>query len=93
MKKVQITETVLRDANQSLMATRLPYSDFEAILPEMDNLCLLEGSCVERRVQQRVEALRVDHGDGFFFGDHALVDQIAGDLHGGGSGARVCSRA
>ena len=36
MKKVQITETVLRDANQSLMATRLPYSDFEAILPEMD---------------------------------------------------------
>ena len=52
-----------------------------------DNLCLLEGSCVERRVQQRVEALRVDHGDGFFFGDHALVDQIAGDLHCGGSGA------
>ena len=36
MKKVQITETVLRDANQSLMATRLPYSDYEAILPEMD---------------------------------------------------------
>ena len=25
MKKVQFTETVLRDANQSLMATRLPY--------------------------------------------------------------------
>ncbi|MCQ2419623.1 MAG: pyruvate carboxylase subunit B [Clostridia bacterium] len=36
MKKVQITETVLRDANQSLMATRLPYSDFEGILSEMD---------------------------------------------------------
>ena len=36
MKKVQITETVLRDANQSLMATRLPYSDFEAILHEME---------------------------------------------------------
>lgn len=36
MKKVQITETVLRDANQSLMATRLPYSDYEAILSEMD---------------------------------------------------------
>ncbi len=36
MKKVQITETVLRDANQSLMATRLPYSDFAEILPEMD---------------------------------------------------------
>ncbi len=36
MKKVQFTETVLRDANQSLMATRLPYSDFEEILPTMD---------------------------------------------------------
>ena len=36
MRKVQFTETVMRDANQSLMATRLPYSDFEAILPTMD---------------------------------------------------------
>jgi len=36
MKKVQFTETVLRDANQSLIATRLPYADYEAILSEMD---------------------------------------------------------
>ena len=36
MQKVQFTETVLRDANQSLMATRLPYADYAAILPEMD---------------------------------------------------------
>ncbi len=36
MKKVQFTETVLRDANQSLMATRLPYADYEEILPAMD---------------------------------------------------------
>ena len=35
-KKVQITETVLRDANQSLMATRLPYSDYADILSTMD---------------------------------------------------------
>ncbi len=35
-RKVQFTETVLRDANQSLMATRLPYSDYEKILPTMD---------------------------------------------------------
>ena len=35
-QKVQFTETVLRDANQSLMATRLPYADYEAILPAMD---------------------------------------------------------
>ena len=35
-QKVRFTETVLRDANQSLMATRLPYSDMEKILPTMD---------------------------------------------------------
>lgn len=34
--KVQFTETVLRDANQSLIATRLPYSRFADILPTMD---------------------------------------------------------
>ena len=34
--KVNITETVLRDANQSLIATRMPYQDFEGILDEMD---------------------------------------------------------
>lgn len=34
--KVQFVETVLRDANQSLIATRLPYSKFEDILPTMD---------------------------------------------------------
>lgn len=34
--KVNITETVLRDANQSLAATRMPFSDFEGILETMD---------------------------------------------------------
>ncbi len=34
--KVQFTETVLRDANQSLIATRLPYKEFEGILETMD---------------------------------------------------------
>ncbi|RCX08900.1 oxaloacetate decarboxylase alpha subunit [Anaerobacterium chartisolvens] len=34
--KVNITETVLRDANQSLIATRMPFQDFEAILETMD---------------------------------------------------------
>ena len=33
---VKITETVLRDANQSLMATRLPEEDFDAILKTID---------------------------------------------------------
>ena len=36
MSKVQITETVLRDANQSLIATRLPFEKFAPILEEMD---------------------------------------------------------
>lgn len=34
--KVNITETVLRDANQSLIATRMPFSDFEEILETLD---------------------------------------------------------
>ncbi len=36
MKKVQFTETVLRDASQSLIATRMPYSAMEPILDTMD---------------------------------------------------------
>ena len=35
-KKVQFTETVLRDASQSLIATRMPYSAMEPILDTMD---------------------------------------------------------
>ena len=33
---IQFTETVLRDAQQSLLATRMPYSKFEEILPVID---------------------------------------------------------
>jgi len=33
---VNVTETVLRDANQSLIATRMPFQDFEPILETMD---------------------------------------------------------
>lgn len=36
MKQIQITETVLRDAQQSLIATRMPFADFKDILGEMD---------------------------------------------------------
>lgn len=34
--KVKFTETVIRDANQSLIATRMPFSDFEDILETFD---------------------------------------------------------
>jgi oxaloacetate decarboxylase alpha subunit len=38
LKKVHISETVLRDANQSLIATRMPFSDFEGILETLDKV-------------------------------------------------------
>ena len=38
MAKVKITETVLRDAHQSLIATRMPISDMLPILPELDKI-------------------------------------------------------
>ena len=34
--KVQFTETVLRDANQSLIATRMPFETFEPVLTELN---------------------------------------------------------
>ncbi len=34
--KVQFTETVLRDANQSLIATRMPFEDFEPALEKLN---------------------------------------------------------
>ena len=36
MKQMHITETVLRDAQQSLIATRMPIDDFIGVLDEMD---------------------------------------------------------
>ena len=35
-QKVQFVETVLRDANQSLIATRLPFEKFEPMLETID---------------------------------------------------------
>ncbi len=37
MTKVKFTETVLRDSQQSLIATRMPFEDFEGILEKLDN--------------------------------------------------------
>ena len=39
------TETVLRDANQSLIATRLPYDKFEPILEKMDQAGFYSVEC------------------------------------------------
>lgn len=38
MSKVKITETVLRDAHQSLLATRMPIEDMIPILPKMEQV-------------------------------------------------------
>lgn len=45
MKKVQFTETVLRDASQSLIATRLPYDKMEPILETMDKAGYYSAEC------------------------------------------------
>ena len=45
MKKVQFTETVLRDAGQSLIATRMAYDQFEGILPTIDQAGFYSAEC------------------------------------------------
>ncbi len=43
--KIGFTETVLRDANQSLIATRMSYDDFEPILEKMDSAGFYSVEC------------------------------------------------
>ena len=45
MKKVHFTETVLRDANQSLIATRLPYDKFEGALETINKAGYYSAEC------------------------------------------------
>ena len=56
-----------------------------------DLFCVLERLCVKLWVQQRVKLFWIDHADGLFLGDHALVHQVAGDLDGSGSGSLAVS--
>ena len=49
MKKVEFTETILRDANQSLIATRFPYEKFAPMLAEMDKAGFYSVECWGRR--------------------------------------------
>ena len=44
-KKIQTTETVLRDAHQSLIATRMPLSDMLPILPQLDEIGFYSLEC------------------------------------------------
>ena len=45
MRKIQLTETVLRDANQSLMSTRMPLDSFREILGQMDKVGYYSVEC------------------------------------------------
>ena len=45
VQKVQFTETILRDANQSLVATRLSYDQFEPILKTIDQAGFYSVEC------------------------------------------------
>lgn len=45
MKKVQFTETALRDASQSLIATRLSFADMEPILEKIDKAGFYSAEC------------------------------------------------
>ena len=52
-KKIGITETVLRDAHQSLLATRMTMDEMRPILPEMDKInYFLRGVLGRRYVRQ-----------------------------------------
>ena len=44
-RKVQFVETVLRDANQSLIATRLPFEKFEPMLETIDKAGFYAAEC------------------------------------------------
>ena len=45
MAKLKITETVLRDAHQSLLATRMSMDDMREILPEIDKIGFYSAEC------------------------------------------------
>ena len=45
MRKIQFTETVLRDASQSLVATRMSYAQFEPILQTIDQAGSYSAEC------------------------------------------------
>ena len=45
MAKLKITETVLRDAHQSLLATRMSMDDMRPILPEIDKIGFYSAEC------------------------------------------------
>ena len=48
-KPIKITEVVLRDAHQSLLATRMTMDDMRPILPEMDKIPLFLCRVLGRR--------------------------------------------
>ena len=64
----------------------------DALADDVVLIRLFERFGIELRVQQHIERLRVDLHERFLLGDHALVDEVAGDLDGGGGGALAVTR-
>ena len=56
-QKVQFVETVLRDANQSLIATRLPYDKFAPMLETIDNF---DARCAEEAIAAIEDSLKAE---------------------------------
>ena len=52
-QKVQFVETVLRDANQSLIATRLPFEKFAPMLETIDKAGYYAAECIRRSSMRR----------------------------------------
>ncbi len=51
-KPIKITEVVLRDAHQSLLATRMTMDEMRPILPEMDKILTSPSSAGAVRLRQ-----------------------------------------
>ena len=62
MAKLKITETVLRDAHQSLLATRMSMDDMRPILPEIDKIGFYSAECWGDQVITEIHIEQISAG-------------------------------
>lgn len=85
-----LCDGILRRENDG--ACRSAGRGSDALADDVVLVRFLERLGIELRMQQHVERLRVDLHERFLLGDHALVDEVAGDLDGGSSRALAVTR-